>query len=194
MAKPEVTEPLPHFHEPATKDDDTTAEEKLPVIEEKKAQIRKSFTPKRHKINSPEPEEVTQEEEDFLESNDENNDSISEALLKEVWARMADKYQHQSLSLYTALTTYEPIIDKSTEIVLMVDNSVQENMVLENKSELNSFLRKELNNNWVQLKTSIVENNYRNKPLDPKEKLERLAKKNPHVKTLYNELGLDIFF
>jgi len=107
---------------------------------------------------------------------------------------MAETYKDHSLNLFAALTTYKPEIDKDNNVILLVDNAIQENLVLEKKNELMAFLRKELNNYFIQVETQVVENKKRKKPLDPKEKLEKLVKKNPHVRNLYNELGLDLFY
>jgi len=187
-----ITDPLPSFHEPVTNNDESN-EVKSPVIEPPKATVKKAFKPISLKINGP---EETEKPSDELVFNTETkpNDLISDELFREVWASLAETYQDQSLNLYAALTTYKATIDKNLNITLAVDNAIQENLVLEKRSELLAFLRKELNNYFVKLETRLIENEKRKKPLDPKEKLEKLGKKNPQVKKLCNELGLDPFY
>jgi hypothetical protein len=191
-AKKVITDPLPHFHEPTTNYDESN-EVKTPVIEHPKATVKKAFKPISIKINAAEETEKPLDEVVF-ETETKPNDFISDELFKEVWASLAATYQDQSLNLYAALTTYKSTIDKNLNITLAVDNAIQENLILEKKSEILAFLRKMLNNYFVKLETRLIENEKRKKPLDPKEKLEKLNKKNPQVKTLCNELGLDPFY
>jgi DNA polymerase-3 subunit gamma/tau len=54
------------------------------------------------------------------------------------------------------------------------------------------FLRSRLNNHKIQLKTKIADMQRDLKPYTDKEKFEKMAEKNPALRTLREELDLEI--
>ncbi len=192
--KKEVTIPLHHFHEPVQKEESSTTEVVEPIIEDKKTQVRKPFRPINLKINSPEDEDEDLSEELVLSSESLPKEAVAESNFLDAWSKLGTNYQGQSPSIYAALTTYQPTLDENLKIRLQVDNAIQEAIIFDRKSELLEFLRKELNNYHLQIYTELVQSKNQKKHPDPKEKLEILFQKNPQLKNLCSELGLETIY
>ncbi len=105
---------------------------------------------------------------------------------------MAARYKEKSLSLHMALTQYEPRLKDAHTVILYVENSIQQDLVRENTADILAFLHRELNNGHVRIETAIRQQKKKQKAYLPKEKLEELIKKNPHIIKLRDELGLDL--
>ncbi len=108
------------------------------------------------------------------------------------WQKLSEKNKEKSLSLYTALTQHKPKLKPDNTVLLFVENSIQQDLINENITDILAFLHKELHNHHIRLETEIKQQGARQKAYLPKEKLEELIKKNPHIKNLKDELGLDL--
>ncbi len=109
-----------------------------------------------------------------------------------VWDTMAAHYKDKSLSLHMALTQQKPRIEKEHTIRLSLENSIQQDLINENITDILSFLHRGLTNYQIRLETEIRQQESKQKAYLPKEKLEELIKKNPDIKKLKDELGLDL--
>jgi hypothetical protein len=69
---------------------------------------------------------------------------------------------------------------------------VQENFLLQKKTELMNFLRSKLSNNLLQLKTTVNETKTQDILYTPSEKFAKLSEENPELKRLREVLDLDI--
>ncbi len=118
--------------------------------------------------------------------------SFSAEKLASVWGSMAARYKKSSLSLHMALTQNEPKLKDAHTVIVYVENSIQEELVRENTTEILTYLHRELDNALVRLETAIRKQRKKQKAYLPKEKFEELIKKNPHIKKLRDELGLDL--
>ena len=105
---------------------------------------------------------------------------------------MAARYKEKSLSLHMALTQHEPQLKEPHTVILYLENSIQQDLVRENTADILAVLHRELNNGQVRLETVIRQQKKKQKAYLPKEKLEELIKKNPHISKLKDELGLDL--
>ena len=104
---------------------------------------------------------------------------------------MAESFKDQSLSLYMALSQREPELEANLAHIFL-DNSIQKDLVNENITEILSYLHRELNNHHIRIEAEVKPQETRQKAYLPREKLEELIKKNPDIKTLTDELGLDL--
>lgn len=120
--------------------------------------------------------------------------SFSNNHFLQVWKDFAESRREDSQGLYLAMTRHKPKILKDHIIQVSLDNAIQEDMVQERKPELLAFLRKELSNYSISIQTRIKKSDSSQKAYLPKEKLEKLMEKNPHVGKLKKDLGLDLVY
>jgi DNA polymerase III subunit gamma/tau len=119
------------------------------------------------------------------------SDDFSPEYFSEVWEKLANFYKEKQ-SLYLALTKIPPIV-KNTIIEIHLDNQIQELEINERRSELLSYLRKQLNNYAINITTKLVENKtVAKKVYLPEEKIEMMIEKKPEVKKLLDDLDLEI--
>ncbi len=112
--------------------------------------------------------------------------------LATAWGSMAARYEKSSLSLHMALTQHEPQLKDTHTVIVYVENSIQEELIRENAADILAYLHQKLDNARVRLETVIRQHKKKQKAYLPKEKLEELIKKNPHISRLKDELGLDL--
>jgi DNA polymerase-3 subunit gamma/tau len=108
------------------------------------------------------------------------------------WDEYADKLKNDSPHLYSTLKNSRPILQAGWIIAFTIDNKVLEDELTLRKTEMMEFLRAHLNNYKIQLQTSIAETQKNLKPYTDKEKYEMMAGKNPALRTLKEELDLEI--
>lgn len=109
--------------------------------------------------------------------------------LKKKWneflARLDDRPNLQS-----TLSTV-PEIKENYELVTEIENTVQEDLINSIKTELVSFLRKDLKNSKITLTTLITEKVKGRIIYTDAEKYEELLKKNAELAELKKRLNLD---
>jgi DNA polymerase-3 subunit gamma/tau len=108
------------------------------------------------------------------------------------WDEYADKLKNDSPHLFSTLKNSRPVLLEDWNIGFSLDNKVLDDELTLRKTEMMEFLRERLNNYKIQLKTSIAETQRNLKPYTDKEKFELMAGKNPALRTLREELDLEI--
>ena len=108
------------------------------------------------------------------------------------WDEYADNLKNESPHLYSTLKNSRPELQDHWNISFTIDNKVQEDELNLRKTEMMEFLRSHLNNYKIQIQTTIVETQKNLKPYTDKEKYELMAGKNPALRTLREELDLEI--
>jgi len=93
-----------------------------------------------------------------------------------------------------ALTSHEPALLPDNIVSLPLDNTIQEDLIHDNKQSLLSFLHKELKNYAIDIRTEIIKSKKRRKAYLPKDKLQKLMDKNPDIRRLQKEMGLDLLY
>jgi DNA polymerase-3 subunit gamma/tau len=81
-----------------------------------------------------------------------------------------------------------------TNIHLVLDNQIQQDLFIELKQDLAVFLRQKLQNASIQVTAEIATQEVERRPYSAQEKFEYLAKKNPALWDLKEKLGLDLMF
>jgi hypothetical protein len=84
-----------------------------------------------------------------------------------------------------------PELKEDYLLVLEIENTVQEDLISTIKSELVSWLRKELKNSKIQLNTEITEKVKGRIIYSDAEKYDELLKENPSLALLRQKLNLD---
>jgi DNA polymerase-3 subunit gamma/tau len=117
---------------------------------------------------------------------------FTQAELALYWDEYAEKLKSESPHLYATLKTSRPTMQDDWNIGFILDNKVQEDDLTLRKTEMMEFLRANLKNYRIQLRTTIAETHKTLKPYTDKEKFELMAGKNPVLRNLREELDLEI--
>ncbi|WP_372751321.1 DNA polymerase III subunit gamma/tau [Labilibaculum sp.] len=90
-----------------------------------------------------------------------------------------------------ALTVNKPKISDSHEVILRVSNPLQVDDVISVKNEVRNYLRKELNNSKIQIKTEIIQTKTKKKIYTDSDRFNYLCEKNPALGLLKQKFSLD---
>jgi len=113
--------------------------------------------------------------------------------LTAAFRKYASTVQEESSMLYTALTTYDPELKDETLIRITVDNSILEKEVNDAWIKLASFLKNELQNDLIRMEVIINTQPVDHKKfLSDKDKLDAMKEKNPELRTLTDQLNLEL--
>jgi len=142
-------------------------------------------------INQPAVAEKTEEE----TQNDvavETTDFTKDELLA-AWKTYAERLkENNKTNLYITLTKNDPQLKENYQIELTLDNSAQEEVLTDEKINLLDYLRKELKNTQITLKTTVDSGDQDERPITPRDRYIKLAEKNPNIDKLRQQLDLDI--
>ncbi len=94
--------------------------------------------------------------------------------------------------LYVTLTKRKPTLKENFLLEFIVDNEIQKIELEEERSNLLTFIRTELNNYGIQLKVLLSQDDNSVKHLSSKDKFMKMAEKNPALHDLREKLNLDI--
>jgi DNA polymerase-3 subunit gamma/tau len=117
---------------------------------------------------------------------------FTQADLFRYWDEYAEKLKNDSPHLYSTLKNSRPFVEDNWVIGFSIDNKVMDDELTVKKTEMMEFLRNNLNNFKIQLQTRIAETQKTLKPYTDKEKFDLMAAKNPALKSLKDELDLEI--
>ncbi len=112
----------------------------------------------------------------------------------QAWNKLAASHKKGSPALYMAMTGHQPKLLPDNAILLPLDNTIQEDLINDNKPALLSMLHKELRNYAIEIHTEIIKNQRSRKAYLPKDKLQKLMEKNPDIRRLQKEMGLDLLY
>ncbi|MFT7613748.1 MAG: DNA polymerase-3 subunit gamma/tau [Parvicellaceae bacterium] len=109
------------------------------------------------------------------------------------WNNYANRMKNNGkTNLHATLTKHKPELKPDFVIELSIDNTVQEEVLALEKMEFLDYLRNELNNFQIQLKTVLVKTESGNALYTTRDKFEKLAEKNPSLNKLKDLLNLDL--
>lgn len=117
---------------------------------------------------------------------------ISNEELQDYWHELVATFkQDGKINLSIALSSHQPeLLDENT-IQVLVDNITQEELVLEEKSGLSHFLSNKFNNDYITIKTKVLDNTDVKEVYTTKETYERMKEDNPKLEELSKKLNLD---
>lgn len=148
-------------------------------------------------IKDSDPSDEDEKKKDSLNQPDEEDrpeESFSEADLHELWDKLKENYKTTSPTIFSALNTHLPAIIDEITIEIGVDNLIQKDQIQEQKPQILSFLRQNLNNYAVNFIISIKEIKKQQKAYLPAEKFQKMMEKNPDIEKLKNDLDLDLIY
>lgn len=108
------------------------------------------------------------------------------------WDNYADQLKKSHPHIAGTLKNGRPALRGDWTIHYTLENRLIEGEFNLIRGEMTDFLRKNLQNSRITLQTTIAENDMTRKPYTDREKFERMAEKNPNLKTLKETLDLDI--
>lgn len=117
---------------------------------------------------------------------------FTQAELTLCWDEFAEKLKDESPHLYSTLKSSRPELKPDWNIEFTIANVVLEDELTSKKTEMMEFIRQQLNNYKIHLTTRIADNLKTIRPYTEKEKFDMLAGKNPALRTLREELDLEI--
>jgi DNA polymerase-3 subunit gamma/tau len=125
--------------------------------------------------------------------------SLSLESLQGYWDHYANKLKEENKhSQVNAFNTAKLVIESDTVFNVIVDSSLQQKFIEQEKTMLLDFLQRKYHNRMVTFNFIIEEGEKEDVPLhfqlNGKQKFERIAKQYPMVKELRDKLKLDIAF
>ncbi len=120
-------------------------------------------------------------------------DEFTTEQLIRAWKDYAESISEKTPSFSSAMLKYEPVPEDDFTVIFKTDNKIIANDRT-NLQSLLGHLKKELNNYKIKLDTEVTKKAENNKAYTDKEKFDLMAKKNPNIKKLKNDLNLEIDF
>ena len=135
-------------------------------------------------------------EEDVAESQatikTKNNDDFAQEKLSKLWKELIDDFSVKGKSnVVLALSSNEPILKSNFLVNVVLSNTSQVELLNEEKTKILEFLRKELNNELVNIDLSVIPNEKNNKPYTNSDKFKKMYEQNKNLAILGQKLGLD---
>ncbi|HEX5003042.1 MAG TPA: DNA polymerase III subunit gamma/tau [Bacteroidia bacterium] len=112
------------------------------------------------------------------------------------WQVFVEKSKKEGrMQLAVSLSGNQPVLIDSELIEIPVINSIQAEEIFDAKQDLVQFLRKALNNNYLDIQTRIVEDAAGSETAyTPMEKFKKMAEKNPDLNELRQQFDLELDF
>ena len=124
-----------------------------------------------------------------LYSKADETEPFTKEQLEEKWKEFLPRLNDRP-SLKATLSIL-PTIQEDWTLLLEVDNRIQDELLVNIKPELVSYLRKELHNSKINLKTVVSDIKREKVIYSDIEKYQEMAKKNPNLALLKRTLNLD---
>jgi DNA polymerase-3 subunit gamma/tau len=135
-------------------------------------------------------ESVEDSEEDLSEK---PKDEFTQEILNEKWAELAKNFTKDK-NFHFTFQNHKPELKENFVIQVVVDNKIQQKEMEERKLDFLPDLREKLNNYSIQLEVEVTEQLKDVKPYTAQEKFNKMAEKNPALKTMKDQLNLEIDF
>ena len=120
-------------------------------------------------------------------------DIFTQEKLIKTWKNFTNSIAESNPSFSSAIAKYDPVLKENFNIEFKVDNKLIISNSL-NITNLQGFLKKELNNYSINLSHILVQKEDDNSAYTDSEKFKKMAKKNPELQNLKDQLDLEIEF
>ena len=166
----------------------TAATIKKPGLKTSSPSINQFISP-----NKGEEKKTTSVANDAPVNYDRPTENFGQETLENTWNAYAKLVQQKGkYNLYSTLSFRKPFLQEKFQVEFTIENKVQEEALEQEKTDLLGFLRKELNNYSITLKTIINIVDSERKPYTATDKFKRMAEKNPAINKLKQQFDLDI--
>lgn len=110
---------------------------------------------------------------------------------EEKWKKFKSILEKNNRTNLASVFQYIPKVENDV-IQLLVENKALEDEFKAQQTDFLEFIRHELNNFNINIKTEINKDTKTKKAYTPQEKFVKMSEKNPHLKTLVKTLDMDI--
>jgi DNA polymerase-3 subunit gamma/tau len=136
-------------------------------------------------------------EEDLISENkkiDDRKSAFSEDQLKIQWENYASQLKRDGKDNECNLMAQHYELKDNNLIIIHINNSLEQDILLRFKTDLLMFLKNQLNNDLIKIDTELKEKDESDKIYTNTDKFNHLAKKNPNLIKLKSKFGLDTEF
>jgi len=122
-----------------------------------------------------------------------STESVTQEMLLNRWRTYSEQAKKDGkINLFTLLNSGNPTLSDGHLIEFTLENIVQEELLLHERVELLNFLRTDLNNFQLELKTIVAEQAEGKRLYTSTEKYEYMVEKNPAVEEFRKTFNLDL--
>ncbi len=123
----------------------------------------------------------------------ESAESVTQEMLHNRWRTYSEQVKKDGkINLFTLLNSGNPTLSDGYLIEFTLENKVQEELLLHERVDLLNFLRTDLNNFQLELKTIVAEQAEGKRLYTSTEKYEYMVEKNPAVEEFRKTFNLDL--
>ena len=121
-----------------------------------------------------------------------NSQNFSNDDLISVWNEMKAYFsENKKTNLVLALDVENPVLKEDYKIEITLSNTSQVELVQDEKMNILDFLRKKMNNDFIDLNFKVNEINKEDIPYTNSDKFKKMYEKNKNLEILGQKLGLD---
>ena len=120
-------------------------------------------------------------------------ESVTQEMLLNRWRTYSEQVKKDGkINLFTLLNSGNPTLSDGHLIEFTLENKIQEELLLHERVDLLNFLRTDLNNFQLELKTIVAEQAEGKRLYTSTEKYEYMVEKNPAVEEFRKTFNLDL--
>ncbi|MCF8319253.1 MAG: DNA polymerase III subunit gamma/tau [Sphingobacteriaceae bacterium] len=120
-------------------------------------------------------------------------ESVTQEMLLNRWRTYCEQVKKDGkINLFTLLNSGNPTLSDGHLIEFTLENKIQEELLLHERVDLLNFLRTDLNNFQLELKTIVAEQTEGKRLYTSTEKYEYMVEKNPAVEEFRKTFNLDL--
>jgi len=121
-----------------------------------------------------------------------NSENFSNDDLIAGWNEMKAYFsENKKTNLVLALDVEDPVLQQDFKIEITLSNTSQVELVQDEKMNILDFLRKKMNNDFIDLNFKVNEINKQDIPYTNSDKFKKMYEKNKNLEILGQKLGLD---
>ena len=121
-----------------------------------------------------------------------NSENFSNDDLIAGWNEMKAYFsENKKTNLVLALDVEDPVLQEDYNIEITLSNTSQVELVQDEKMNILDFLRKKMNNDFIDLNFKVNEINKEDIPYTNSDKFKKMYEKNKNLEILGQKLGLD---
>lgn len=123
----------------------------------------------------------------------ESKAEFSSDIMLKFWNAYAEKSKKEGkINIFTIMTANPPVLLDNFLIELVIENKIQEDLLSSEKVDLLNYLRVELKNFSVDLKTRQMEQTQKRRLYTSSEKYQHMLEKNPNLEEFKRRFNLDL--
>lgn len=123
----------------------------------------------------------------------ESKAEFSSDIMLKFWNAYAEKIKKEGkINIFTIMTANPPVLLDNFLIELVIENKIQEDLLSSEKVDLLNYLRVEIKNFSIDLKTRQMEQTQKRRLYTSSEKYQHMLEKNPNLEEFKRRFNLDL--